>query len=264
MSYMKWTIFLQSTSPTSPGKSPRRTYYSQGGRVANSIVFQYLGKTVRFEIDEPSDVIQKVQASGSFYERRTLERLADIVPEGATIIDAGANVGNHSIFFSLFCKPMRIIPFEPNARLAAVLQKNIALNATANIDTSRTHFALGRSRGHARLVVRRADNWGNGHLVAEATDAGVTVFDERVEVRPIDEFKIEAADFIKIDVEGHEVEVLHGAIETITRFRPTLFIEVGAARLRAVAEFLAPLGYQAIDAFCQYRTQFNLLYMPVR
>jgi hypothetical protein len=114
------------------------------------------------------------------------------------------------------------------------------------------------------LVVRRANNWGNGHLIAKDDDPGITVFNELVEVRPIDEFAVTDLDFMKVDVEGHEVEVLQGALETIKQCRPALFIEIGQVRLKSIADILIPIGYQVIDLFCQYRTQLNLLYVPIR
>ena len=230
----------------------------------NSISFDHEGTRVQFRIDEPNDVVQRAQASGSFYELPTLERLRNVIPEGSTIIDAGANVGNHSVYFGLFCKPRRVIPFEPNVRMASIMLSNFKLNALSSMDTTFSRFALGKTPSRARLVVRRNDNWGNGHLIGDHVDPGATVFSDVVEVRPIDEFKIEDVDFIKIDVEGHELEVIHGALETIKQSRPTLFIEVGNSRLKAVADLLNPLGYQVIDVFCQYRTQLNLLYIPVR
>lgn len=226
--------------------------------------FLYKGRAVHFHIDEPTDVIQMTQKRGEFYETPTLERLRNVIPEGATIIDAGANVGNHSVYFGLFCKPKRIIPFEPNKHMASILRKNVGMNALTSVDLSCVQFALGRSRSRAQLVVRRANNWGNGHLIAKDDDPGITVFNELVEVRPIDEFAVTDLDFMKVDVEGHEVEVLQGALETIKQCRPALFIEIGQVRLKSIADILIPIGYQVIDLFCQHRTQLNLLYVPIR
>ena len=52
----------------------------------------------------------------------------------------------------------------------------------------------------------------------------------KVIVYPLDKYNIVDVDFIKIDVEGHELEVIRGAIETLKKFKPVLFMEVISRR----------------------------------
>ena len=65
----------------------------------------------------------------------------------------------------------------------------------------------------------------------------------------LDNIKIEEdrVDFIKIDVEGHELCVLKGAMNTLKKYSPKIFVETG--NLNAVKELLKPLGYKIKKEF---------------
>ena len=67
-------------------------------------------------------------------------------------------------------------------------------------------------------------------------------------------FKDNTIDFIKIDVEGHELEVLQGARETLLKYKPTIFIETFPDKKTKVHEYLTNLGYRLEKTFrgCNY------------
>jgi FkbM family methyltransferase len=107
--------------------------------------------------------------------------------------------------------------------------------------------ALSDRRGHANLNLPPS---GGRHAAAYASlsnefESGRSL---TVEVRTLDSFGFTEVEFIKIDVEGHELEVLMGATSTIERNRPTLLVEIeerhrplgGAAE---VFDFIERLGY---------------------
>jgi hypothetical protein len=75
--------------------------------------------------------------------------------------------------------------------------------------------AVGRSAGSVRVGMP-ADNSGN----ACVSDDG-----EVAPIMAIDELKLDALDFMKVDVEGYELEVIHGAEQTICRCRPVMVVE---------------------------------------
>jgi FkbM family methyltransferase len=225
--------------------------------------FVHQGQAVRFYIDEPTDVVQKTQLGKSFYEERILDRLRFVIPTDAVIADIGANVGNHTIYFGLFCNPKKIHVFEPNRHLQTVLRKNVALNGLASVDFSCLPFAISGSAFEAKIRVRSSNNWGNGHLVAATTSDSSDVFSETVSAKPLDAFDIPVLDFIKADVEGHELDLISGAQDTIRRCKPVIFIEVGESRVKPVTVLLEQLGYRLIDYMTMYRGQGNYLYVPI-
>lgn len=64
-----------------------------------------------------------------------------------------------------------------------------------------------------------------------------------VEVRPLDAYNLDGITFLKADVEGHELDLLIGARETIRRNRPVVLLEIKAKNLVPVRNFFSDLGY---------------------
>jgi len=86
-----------------------------------------------------------------------------------------------------------------------------------------------------------------------------------VEVRPLDDFGITGVDFIKIDVEGREIEVLKGGAKTVEGSRPIVLIEVKDDHLQSVnAWFLARnfRHYSLEEVFNLKWKNANYLYVP--
>jgi FkbM family methyltransferase len=67
--------------------------------------------------------------------------------------------------------------------------------------------------------------------------------EKSVQIRPLDDFDIQGVDFIKIDVEGHELEVLKGAFKTISSNMPVILVEIKDKNVDSVTEFLSGIGY---------------------
>lgn len=71
--------------------------------------------------------------------------------------------------------------------------------------------------------------------------------EKTVKIRRLDSFDLKNVAFIKIDVEGHEVEVLEGSIETLRANRPLLNVEIAERNMEKVASFMAALDYTMRD-----------------
>ncbi len=139
---------------------------------------------------------------------------------GTVAVDVGANVGMHSLVMSR-CTGAggRVLSFEPIDSIHARLRANITINKAGNIETR--PVAVGRQRGTFRFDPNTEDfNIGKGHLSASGpVDVPVSTLDDEMRDVP------ERVSFIKIDVEGHELEVLQGGQKVLSRHKPVLLVE---------------------------------------
>ncbi len=186
-----------------------------------------------------TDLIQRIiLRSNNFFEIDVLERCRRYIPQGATIIDAGANIGNHAVYFAKLCGAKKIFAFEPLRQTFKILERNIQLNAPEKIQCF--NFALGSAEGKADLRKYSLDNL--GATVLGVSDAG------QYPVLPLDSFEFDALDVIKIDVEGAEVSVLEGARQTLAKFRPVIVTEILPETNQVSDEKLKALNYRRVDA----------------
>jgi hypothetical protein len=84
-------------------------------------------------------------------------------------------------------------------------------------------------------------------------------------VKPLDAYTLTNVDFIKIDVEGHELAVIDGAMETIRHNRPVLVIEASQATLGPLTNRLDPLGYRQFvlaDLTGKAGSEGNYIFIP--
>lgn len=145
-----------------------------------------------------------------------------IVDEGDTVIDIGANLGLVSVLLSeLVGNKGKVYAFEPNPELYSSLDKVINRNKLSNIISY--PIALGEAEGNLKLRIPKV-NKGKGSLVrhAEANNEDVDVVDVPVKrlSKVLENESIESIKFIKIDVEGFEAEVLSGGSEILENIPP--------------------------------------------
>ena len=185
------------------------------------------------------------------YVGRSLDRYGDysegevylfqqFLRSGRTVLEVGANIGAHTIPLAKAVGPAGIVlAFEPQRVVFQLLCANAALNGLTNIHTY--HAAVGREPGHVFVPTLdpnvpqnqgslSSHQWGQGDKVPRIT---------------IDSLGLTTCNFIKIDVEGMESDVIAGADQTIRRFRPAMYIENDRAnQSAALIEQLLALGYR--------------------
>jgi FkbM family methyltransferase len=211
-------------------------------KTPHDIDFVCHDRRVRFRIDRPDDHIQReIAARRNFYESAMLDSVACRLRPGGTVIDVGANVGNHTVYFAALLG-QDVISIEPNPAALATLRTNVALN---RLESRVRILPVAAGAGPSRGSVRDDDpnNLGRASLQVEP--------EGDVEVRSIDDIAHGLRiDLIKVDVEGMEPAVLEGARGTIARCRPVLLVEAAdLAALRAVEAVVRPLGYRKLQVF---------------
>ena len=166
--------------------------------------------------------------------------LAQVIKPGMTVIEVGANIGAHTVAMARACRPGPLYAYEPQRRVFQILCANLALNDIDNVIA--LPDACGMEAGEATippLDYSLTDNYG-GVALAAADQPG-----EPVRVVRIDDLGLTALGLLKVDVEGFEVDVITGAVETIGRCRPVLYVENDrAASQRTLITLIHHLGYR--------------------
>jgi FkbM family methyltransferase len=174
------------------------------------------------------------------------------VKPGMTALDVGANVGAYSLLLGQWVGSSgAVFAFEPAPAARDGLKRHIQLNALDGVVRT-VAAAVGAAPSKARFVLESTA--GEGRLATAGENGATTV---EVPVTTIDEFCAReklTPDFIKIDVEGAELDVLRGARQTIhrTRGRLALFVEMhpsiwGASGI-TVSDARAELDAQKLEA----------------
>jgi FkbM family methyltransferase len=148
-----------------------------------------------------------------------------------TVLDIGANIGTHTIYYAKYAS--RVIAFEPNPVAFECLQHNLKNKAELH------NVAVGSFLGKVSMVPQ-GDNYGAVYTEPSGTIPVIT----------IDSLDLNACNYMKIDVEGDEIAVLHGAVKTILKFRPVMCIECNEQTLvrkrltgKDLTEAIKALGY---------------------
>lgn len=150
--------------------------------------------------------------------------LSGFLKRDAFVVDAGANIGTHALAFAQYAGPGgAVLAFEPEPVLCALLRRNVEDNRAECV----TANCCGLSDRRELLYV-------SAHSTAQPANFGATkllrVVPEQAEARavqavPLDEFHLQRCDLIKADVEGMELSLLQGAVETLERCKPVLYLE---------------------------------------
>jgi FkbM family methyltransferase len=205
-----------------------RLRHCRGGAILYNKNDQYIGRAL--------DIYGELS-------REEASLLAQIVRPGMWVIDVGANIGVHTIAFAQGVgSEGRVLAFEPQRIVYQTLCGNVALNALDNVWAH--NLAVSKLAG--AISVPTIDYASAGNFGGVELGGGVSgAAGEPVAVTTIDTFALPRCDFMKIDVEGMELDVFEGAIDTLRRFKPILYVENDRREKSApVISFLFALGYR--------------------
>lgn len=184
-------------------------------------------RDIPFFLHDDEYLSNAIVSKKDFLESDILDYMRDNHRSHNTILDIGANIGNHSVYFANFLNYGSIMAFEPDGFNYGYLAINMA--PYKNI-------------GLAKMAV--SDHTG---IVKFQRDFG----EDAVACMSIDKTGLTAVTLMKIDAEWHEPEILDGATDTIIRCRPLILIEdVNVEHHR----ILAPLGYKIERAWVEQST----------
>lgn len=178
-----------------------------------------------------------VEESGRLdHDQNMLPLVLKHINPGDVVIDAGAFIGDHTIAYAKKVGPTgQVFAYEPNKDSFECLVHNMKNKNNVTC----IPFGLGSVQKTAG-VVNVDGNIGMNHLID-----GMDVW-----IGTIDLTELKKLNFIKIDVEGYELEILKGATETIKKFKPKTLIEINQMALERmnlkredIFQFLDEHGY---------------------
>ncbi len=195
------------------------------------------------------------------YENDFIAVMRSYLHRGDTCVDVGGHLGYYALVMSQLVGPSgHVISFEPVPSNMSVLKENISLNNATNVEL--VNAALGERPGTVPLICPE-----NFELSWTPSIRGYSVEGSRnsIDVRmdTLDAF-LQRGQYkptvIKIDVEGAELDVLSGAVETLRTTRPTVLLEIhgwGDATSDKILALFSSVGYKASvtgtrghEAFC--------------
>jgi FkbM family methyltransferase len=180
--------------------------------------------------------------------------IVDTLPEGSIVVDGGCNAG----FFTIPVanrtqhRNVRIISFEPQRQLFQAVGGSLALNGYDHVFLH--NVGLGLDPGIAQLPAidySVSQDFGTVQLSDETTVAEDGWMNDRVvDVTSIDAMALPGLDFFKLDVEGYEVPALTGALDTIKKYRPWIWVEyfiTGADAIKQTLDSLDNYAFYIVD-----------------
>lgn len=194
---------------------------------------------------------QRIANAGP-YQKKNLIRLRELKPNARTIIDVGANIGMNTIEYGTWAKTVHA--FEPTPQTYSMLERTVdlargqkdakgwypdATSATGYADTEMTanihcyDVALSSLSGTSKIIIKK-DNAGHNYLDNLHLPTRTGMIRTRptepptveVNLKTLDSYDFKDVDIIKIDVEGHEFDVVRGAEQTILKYQPVVQLEM--------------------------------------
>lgn len=210
-----------------------------------SYVFSPRGINSKFYLPYiKTDLIQKlIYLKSNYFEYENLDYVCKIWNGGiigekiskCLVLDIGANIGNHTLFFLNECNALKVMSFEPVLETFHVLEKNIKLNHVEE-RVELINAGVSDKPGKAMISLFDKNNIG-GTRICQSSDGKMTLL-------TIDSLGINnSIGLIKIDVEGQELSVLKGMQDTLCRHKPYIMIEIEDDNFEDANRILNKIGY---------------------
>lgn len=189
----------------------------------------------------------KIYDNEYLFLKRILKQNQNIVA-----MDVGANEGIFTIIMKAISDDCIIYAFEPSPRIYKRLKRNISLNRFNNVFIE--NCCLGSYEGITEFYECQRYQTGHSSIKCPAEDTSVPKKILKVPITTLDSYvnkkRVKKLDFIKVDIEGGELDFLKGGVATISKFKPTIMAEVHDLRTKQwgyrafdIYNFLKQLGY---------------------
>lgn len=193
---------------------PDRFVLAVRGELQQTGRMDYPASPIHLYVDSEQDRAVRLRACQK--EPETVAWISSEVAQGDVFYDIGANIGSYSLIAAAHTsRRMKIYAFEPSFANFAQLNRNVLLNKCEGV-IAPLPVALWREPGVRLFRHRTVDTGGALHSIDTGSDQGFrAVYTQPVLTFRLDDFMeqffLEPPNHIKIDVDGEELEILHGA-----------------------------------------------------
>lgn len=178
------------------------------------------------------------------------ENIYQKIKNGDVVLDVGSNIGEVLLNMAKVNPDGRIYGFEPVKSTFDKLQKNVSLNSFSNIYLNQ----LAVSDTNETVYYQAKEGHSGGTMMSKESKINSPNF---IEAMTLDNFAelnlIEKIDFIKVDIEGFEMNFIKGALQTLKKHKPSIFIEVDHDKLirqnsspEELLSILKSIGYKVL------------------
>lgn len=215
---------------------------------------------IKYEIDLSEGIDLSMFLFGNF-QKHVSENKRLSLPRDAIIFDVGANFGMMTLQFAKQVPLGKVYSFEPTFYAFSKLKKNLELNPElAKRIVAIQIFVSSSTSGEPDI--KAYASWkvgGKVKGVKHRVHGGIAKSTDGIRAVSLDDFceqnKIKRLDFIKIDTDGHEFEVLKGAQKVISKFKPIIIFEIGIYIMEErnidfsdYLQFFDPLNYSLFNS----------------
>lgn len=213
------------------------------------------------------------------YEQHNFRFLKEQVKQGDEVLDIGAHIGLFAVAASSLVMPKgKVYAFEPADDTIPLLTKTVILNH-AGETISIIQAAVGKKNGTATFYVSNIKGDNSNSMISYKEDR--QLFAKEVTLYAIDEFvkdqNLQNLRFIKLDVEGAELDALKGAMNTLKTLRPACIVAIHPQpvlakgdKLEDIYDLITGCGYHITvegnpcnrNTFCANRHLFDLHITP--
>lgn len=204
-----------------------------------------------FILNGPNDTSNHILKHGIF-EKSLIEWSKQFVDKDKIFVDIGAHMGTYCINLAPYAK--KVYAFEAQRSTYYQLCGGIALSNAKNVYAYNIGLTNKEESGKSmELMIVSPDGGGSTFDNGAVKGPGHQILEtEKVEMKCLDDFQLDNVSFIKIDVEGYEINVLKGAIETIKRCKPKILFEVWPDKWfeksrDELLTFVRSLGYNPVQ-----------------
>lgn len=178
------------------------------------------------------------------YSEGEAQLYRQLIKEGDTVVEAGANIGSLTIPLARFVGEQgRVIAFEPQRLIFQILCGNIALNNLTNVYC----YNKGVSDKASSILIDDPKAFepdaNTGNFVINSRPEGY-----QIDLVRLDDLNLKACRLLKIDVEGMELQVLKGAAAMIKKLRPFIYTEANnSEKNKELLQYLKAMNYKIYE-----------------